>query len=93
MLYIALAFVFGFAFLVPVGIAVSGGDGSRGRWDSILVGLFAGAASVGLITGCIAMVLFFAPEILASGVAWLAAFSGVIAIPAAMIRVTRGWLR
>ena len=35
-LYIALFVVFGFVFLIPVGIAVSGGDGSRGRWDSIL---------------------------------------------------------
>ncbi len=92
-LYIALIVVFGFAFLLPVGIAVFRGDGSRGRWDSILVGMFTGTASVGLITGCIALVLIFAPEILASGVAWLAAFSGVIAIPVAMIRATRGWLR
>ena len=92
-LYIALIVVFGFAFLLPVGIAVFGGDGSRGRWDSILVGMFTGTASVGLITVCIALVLIFVPEILASGIVWLAAFSGVIAIPVAMIRVTRGWLR
>ena len=93
MLYIALIVVFGFAFLLPVGIAVFGGDGSRGRWDSILVGMFTGTASVGLITGCIALASSFAPEILASGVAWPAAFSGVIAIPVAMIRAIRGWLR
>ena len=93
MLYIALFFVFGLAFLVAVIIAVFGGDGSRGRWDSILVGLFTGAASVGLVTSCIPVVLFFAPGVLVSGVGLLAVFGGVIAISAAMIRVTRGWLR
>ena len=93
MLYIALFCVFGLAFTLPVIIAVFGGDGSRGRWDNILVGLFTGAASVGLVTGCIAVVLFFAPYVLASGVGLLAVFGGVIAISAAMIRVTRGWLR
>lgn len=93
MLYIALFFVFGLMFLIPVGIAVFGGDGSRGRWDSILVGLFTGAAGVGLVTGFILVVLFFAPGVLASGVGLLVVFGGVIAISAAMIRVTGGWLR
>ncbi len=92
-LYIALFFVFGFAFLIPVGIAVFGGDGSRGRWDSILVGLFTGEASVGMVIGCIPAVWFFAPDVLESGFGLLAVFGGVIAISAAMIRVTRGWLR
>ena len=92
-LHIALFFVFGLAFLVPVIIAVFGGDGSRGRWDSILVGLFTGAASVGLSAGCIALVVIFVPGVFVGGVGLLAVFGGVIAISAAMIRMTRGWLR
>ena len=93
MLYIVLSFVFGFSFLIPIGIAVFRGNGARGLWDSILVGLFTGAASVGLTIGFIAVPVIFAPEILASGVGWLAVFGVAIAIPAALIRVTRGWLR
>lgn len=93
MFYIALFFVFGLAFLVPVIGAVFAGAGSRGRWDSILVGLFTGAANVGLVTGFITVVLFFAPDVLVSGVGLLSVIGGVIAISVAMMRVTRGWLR
>ena len=70
MLYIAQLAVFGIVFVIPIGVAVFGEHGCRGRWDSILVGLFTGVASVGLVTGCIALVLIFAPEILVGGVGW-----------------------
>lgn len=93
MLYIVLSLVFGFSFLFPIGIAVFRRNGSRGLWDSILVGMFNGAASVALAIGFIAVPVIFAPEILASGVGWLTVFGVVVAIPAALIRVTRGWLR
>jgi hypothetical protein len=92
-LYIALIVVFGFIFLIPAGIAVVRGHGSRGRWDNILVGLFTGAASVGLVTVYVALVLILVPAILVSGVSWLAVFGGGVAISAVMIRVTRDWLR
>ena len=92
MLYIVLSFVFGFSFLIPIGIAVFRGNGSRRLWDSILVGLFNAPASVGLVIGFIAVPVIFAPEFLASGVGWLAVLGVAIAIPVALIRVTRGWL-
>ncbi len=57
------------------------------------MGLFTGAASVGLVTGFITVVLFFSPDVLVSGVGLLVVLGGVIAISTAMIRVTRGWLR
>ena len=93
MFYIALIVVFGLVFLIPVGVAVIDGDGSRGMWHSILVGLFTGAASVGLVTGGIAMVVFFAPAVFVGSVGWLVVLAVIIAITVAMMRVTRGWMR
>ena len=91
--YIALIVVFGLAFLIPVGVAVIDGDGPRGMWHSILVGLFTGAASVGLVTGGIAMVAFFAPAVFVGGVGWLVVLVVIIASTVAMMRVTPGWMR
>ncbi len=93
MLYFLPLLVLGLLFLVPVGIAVFGGGRSRKHWDNLLIGLFAGSATVGLTTGWIAVVLIFIPEILASGVGLLAVLGGVISGPAAIIWFTRRWLR
>ena len=93
MFYVALIVVFGLVFLIPVGVTVIDGDGSRGLWHSILVGLFTGAASVGLVTGGIAMVVFFAPAVFVGGVGWLVVLVVIIAVTVAMMRVTRGWMR
>ena len=62
-------------------------------WHGILVGLFTGAASVGLVAGGIAMVMFFAPAVFLGGVGWLVVLVVIIAITVAMMRVTRGWMR
>ena len=93
MFYIALIVVFGLVFMIPVGVAVIDVDGSRGMWHSILAGLFTGAASVGLVAGGIAMVVFFAPAVFLGGVGWLVVLVVLIATVMAMMRVTRGWMR
>ncbi len=80
-------------FLIPVSVTFRTDGGSRRRSDSLLVGLFSGASTVGLISVWIAVVTFFIPEILTTGVGLLAAFVVAIAAPAAMIWLTRGWLR
>lgn len=80
-------------FLIPVGVSLRSSGHSPRHPDSLLVGLFAGSATVGLISVWIAVVMFFIPEILTTGVGLLAAFGVAIAAPAAMIWLTRGWLR
>lgn len=62
-------------------------------WHSILVGLFTGAASIGLVTGGIAMIVFFSPAVFVGGVGWLIVLVVIMTITVAMMRVTRGWMR
>ena len=80
-------------FLIPVGVSLRSGGRSRRHSDSLFVGLFAGSATVGLTSVWIAVIAFFIPEILTTGVGVLTAFGVVIAALAAMIWLTRGWLR
>ena len=86
---IALALV----FLIPVGVSLRSSGHSRRRRDSLLVGIFAGAATVGLVSVWIAVIVFFIPEILTTGVGFLITFGFVIVAPVATIWLTRGWLR
>ena len=81
------------AFLIPLAVSLRNSGRSRNHSDSLLVGLFAGSASVGLISVWIAAIAFFIPGILTTGVGLLAVCGVVIAAPAAMIWLTRGWLR
>lgn len=81
------------AFLIPVGVSLRSSGRSRRHSDSLLVGLFAGSATVGLISVGIAVIVMFIPGILTTGVELFAAFGVVIAAPEAMIWLTRGWLR
>ena len=80
-------------FLIPVGVSLRSSGRSRRHPDSLLVGLFAGVSTVGLVSVWIAVIAFFIPEILTTGVGLLAAFVVAIAAPAAMIWLTPGWLR
>ncbi len=80
-------------FLIPAGVSLGTSSRSRRHSDRSIIGLFAGSTSVGLIIGCIAVTAFFAPGILTTGVGFLAACGVVIAVPAAMMWLTRGWLR
>lgn len=80
-------------FLIPVGVSLRSSGRSCGRRDSLLVGSFAGTAAVGLVSGWIAAIAFFIPGILTTGVGLLTTFGVVIGAPAAMIWLTRGWLR
>ena len=80
-------------FLIPVSGALRTDGRSRQHSDSLLIGLFAGAATVGLVSVWIAVIAFFIPEILTTGVGLLVAFVVAIAAPTAMIWLTRGWLR
>lgn len=79
--------------LIPVGVSLRGRGRCRRRRDGLLVGLFAGTATVGLVNVWIAAIAFFISVILTTGVGLLTTFSVVIAAPAAMIWLTRGWLR
>ena len=81
------------AYLIPFGVTFRSGGLSRRHSDSLLVGLFAGSASVGLVSVWIAANAFFIPGVLTTGVGLLATLGVVIAAPAAMIWLTRGWLR
>ena len=81
------------AFLIPAGVSLHNSGRSRTHSDSLLVGLFVGTASVGLVSVWTAAIAFFIPEILTTGVGLLAALGVVIAAPAAMIWLTSGWLR
>ena len=81
------------AFLIPATVSLRNSGQSRNHSDSLLVGTFAGAASVGLVSVWIAAIAFCIPGILTTGVGLLAALGVVIAAPAAMIWLTRGWLR
>ena len=81
------------AFLIPIAVSLRSSGRSRRHSDSLLVGTFAGAASVGLVSVWTAAIAFFIPEILTTGVGLLAALGVVIAAPAAMIWLTSGWLR
>jgi hypothetical protein len=80
-------------FLIPVGVSLRSSGRSRQHSDSLLVGLFAGSATVGLTSVGVSIIAFCVPEILTTGVGLLAAFVVAIAAPAAMIWLTRGWLR
>ena len=81
------------AFLIPVTVSLRNSGQSRNHSDSLLVGLFAGSAAVCLVSVWIGVVAYFIPEILTTGVGFFAALDVVIAVPAAMIWLTRGWLR
>ena len=81
------------AFLIPLAVSLRSSGRSRRHSDSLLVGLFAGAATVGLVSVWIAVIAFFIPETLTTGVGFFAAFGVVIAAPAAMMWLTSGWLR
>ena len=81
------------AFLIPLAVSLRSSGRSRNHSDSLIVGTFAGAASVGLVSVWIAAIAFFILEILTTGVGLLATSGVVIAAPAAMIWLTRGWLR
>ena len=81
------------AFLIPVAVSLRSRGRSRRHSDSLLVGTFAGSATVGLVSVWIAVIAFFMPEILTTGVGVLTTLGVVIAAPAAMIWLTRGWLR
>ena len=93
MLFVVALIALALLFLIPVGVSLRSGGRSRRHPDSLLVGLYAGSATVGLVSVWIAVVTFFIPEILTTGVGLLAAFVVAIAAPAAMIWLTRGWLR
>ena len=80
-------------FLIPVGVSLRSSSRSRQHSDSLLVGLFAGSATVGLTSVGVSIIVFFIREVFTTDVRLLAAFGVVIATPAAMIRLTRGWLR
>ena len=81
------------AFVIPLAGSLRSSGRSRRHSDTLLVSLFVGAASVGLVSVWIAAITCFIPGILTTGVGLLAVCSGVIAAPAAMIWPTRGWLR
>ena len=81
------------AFLIPVGVSLRSSGRSRRHCDSLLVGLFAGSATVGLISVWIAVIVIVIPEIWGTGVGLLATLGVAIAAPVAMIWLTRGWLR
>ena len=80
------------AFLIPLAGSLHNSGRSRNHSDSLLVGTFAGSATAGLVSVWIAVIAFCIPEILTTGVGSLAACGVVIAAPAAMIWLTRGWL-
>ena len=81
------------AYLFPFGVTFRSGSQSRRHSDSLLVGLFAGSASVGPVSVWIAAIAFFIPGVLTTGVGLLATLGVVIAAPAAMIWLTHDWLR
>ena len=81
------------AFLIPLAVSLRSSGRSRRHSDSLLVGLFVGAAAVGLASVWIGAVAYFIPGILTTGVGLLAISGVVIPAPAAMIWLTRGWLR
>ena len=68
MLFVIGLMVLALLFLIPVGVSLRTSDRSRRRSDSVLVGLFAGTAAVGLVSVWIAVIVFFIPEILTT--AW-----------------------
>ena len=80
-------------FLIPLAGSLRNSCRSRNHSDTLLVGTFAGSASVGLVSVWIAAVAFFIPGVLTTGVGLLATLGVVIAAPAAMIWLTHGWLR
>lgn len=91
MLFVIGLIALALLFLVPVGVSLRSSSGSRRRSDSLLVGLFAGSATVGLTSVGVCIIAFFIPEMLTTGVGLLAALVVAIAAPAAMIGLTRGW--
>ncbi len=93
MLFVIGLLALALAFLIPLAVSLRSSGRSRRHSDSLLVGTFAGSASVGLVSVWIAAIAFFIPGILTTGVGLSAAFSVVMAAPAAMIWPTRGWLR
>ncbi len=93
MLFVFGLIVLALLLLIPVGVSLRSSGHSRRRRDSLLVGLFAGSFAVGLVSIWITLIVFFIPEILATGVGFLTTLGVVIAAPAAAILLTRGWLR
>lgn len=93
MLFVIGLLTLALAFLIPIAVSLRNRGRYRRHSDSLLVGTFAGSASVGLISVWIAAIAFFTPEILTTGVGFCAAFGVVIAAPAAMMWLTSGWLR
>ena len=93
MLFVIGLLALALAFLIAVGVSLRSSGRSRRHSDSLLVGLFAGASTVGLIRVWIAVILTLVPEILATAVGLLATLGVAIAAPAVMIWLTRGWLR
>ena len=93
MLFVVGLIALALLFLIPVGVSLLSSGHSRRRRDSLLVGLFAGTATVGLVGVWIAAIAFFIPEILTTGVGFLTTFGVVIVAPVATIWLTRGWLR
>ena len=93
MLFVIGLFALALAFLIPLAVSLRNSGRSRRHSDSLLVGLFAGSAAVGLVSVWIAAIAFFIPGLLTTGVGLLAVCGVVIAAPAAMIWLTRGWLR
>jgi len=92
-LFVIGLITFALLFLIPVGVSLRSSGRSRRHPDSLLVGLFAGVSTVGLICVWIAVIAIFIPEILGTGVGLPAGLGVVMAAPAAMIWLTRGWLR
>lgn len=93
MLFVIGLIALALLFLIPVGVSLRSSGRSRRRRDSLLVGLFAGSTAVSLVSVWIAVIVFFIPEILTTGVGFLTTLGVVIAAPVAMIWLTRGWLR
>lgn len=91
MLFVIGLIALALLFLIPLGVALRNSGRSRLRRDSLVVGLFAGSAAVGLGSVWITVIVFFIPEILTTGVGLLIATGVVIAAPAAMTWLTRGW--
>ena len=74
MLFVIGLLALALLFLVPVGVSLRSSGRSRRHSDSLLVGLFAGPASVGLVSARIAVITFLVPEILTTGVGFLTTF-------------------
>ena len=68
MLFVIGLLALALAFLIPIAVSLRSSGRSRNHSDALLVSLFAGSATVGLVSVWIAVFAFFIPGILTTGV-------------------------